>query len=1097
MDDDNDFNNEFEVEHKTAFEGKTESYRMNLSIIKMTDDVIKDGLQTVFEKVKEVLRRRLEKLPKHSRIIATINVEGAMNEYDYTVFALNAFIKLQPREPKADMAEYVKKRVQEAQQKIQTKYSDYSKQNKGDKHLLYLYLQIHKFTDVQSNDSSIEKSLFEIKELEKDSKKIDLGDIVYPVLMDDIPSIAEKNNISINVYMSKQEGVIEGPVYYKMKKKKEKRKNINLLWSCESEHDHFSSEPGINTNRCDGCLNFFDNEKYLELHKSECLRVKTSIPQAKTIQFDNKDRAKKAPFVVYADIETAVSKTLYQNKLTSKDMPNKNWTRNIKKHVPYRYGYYIKCDDEDFSLPFKTDVNPNLEHIVSKFTENLVKDLMTQITKYKNKNPEASIKTVPVLMHNFKSENSCFIVQGSNCQSMYKNYSAIHKIVKSDVGDIQLRFLESRGFLDESLEESIKNMKIVFKEIEKMCSDIRTDDSKDIKETVIGAGGFPFPREYIESPESLRENRFPDLPTTNDDALIYKAMTDTQKQNGRKIWQKIGCRNINDYLELRLKANVLFLADIIEYLRQLCISNYELDLAYYYSIAGLSWDAMLKSTNITLQLLPDVEMLLFIKKAIRGGYIQCSKRMATANNERMLEYDPKKDKSNLMFYDANNLYGHVMCQNLPYGGFEWVDTNVNYKVGEHSDVGYILEVDIDYPDFLHDLHSDFPFFPIKKNVDGNNYKLLVADLGKRKRYVVHYLYLQLLEEQFNEQLKAKKLSKPPKLITKIHRILKFNQKPWLREYIKNNIEKRKMAKATKKDTEEKLFKLLNNCIYGKTMQNVENQGDILLLDNWEDSDNRRGAAHYVLRPDFHSLSICSENMVAIKLHHTNLIFKYPIYVGFCILDLSKAVVYNFHYNVMKKTFKNNITLLYTDTDSLFYEFKGDSYKLLDGKEIEKYFDVEEYANGNYDKLYSCCFKDDMGGQLTKKFVGLKSKMYAIRAESEDKKDKEKMKSPHLPSYVKDKLSLKDYVQCLRSNTPLYKEYNRVRALDHDLYSQNVKRVVISPVEKKRKILDNNIDTLPYHHKLLPRPRPKPRGGVRRGRCGPPPTASGYKRPRAS
>ncbi|CAG9794210.1 unnamed protein product [Diatraea saccharalis] len=1042
----------FEEDHKTAFGGNIESYRINLSPIDMTK--MKDDLDHVYDKLTNIL---ISVLDKNNKIKATLNLQGSMNEYDYTSFAFNATLILYLQNKDIDINQYVKQRINNAKYKIQRKYDDYDSRNGGGKHLVYLYLHIYKINDVEfDDDMSFERSVLEGFNAGKKASDLQdnyLNEIVmdgidHPVQLDDILRIEEMNIFSINVYMLK-DGMepngenIEGPVYYR---KRRKEKHVNLLLRHDNVNSRFSNIPNLklliysnekNGHICDGCLNLFDKVENLRIHQDEeCVRVKTRLPENTFIKFDNSDHAKRVPFVVYADFEAA---TEIINQNVQINMPNENWTKNISKNVPYRYGYYIKCDDNDFSVNVKTDKNLNLKHYVSKFTDNLVEDLKIQIELYTKKYPNASIRTVPVFLHNFKKESSCYIVQGANCQSMHRSYSAIHKTVKTTNGDIQIRFLDSRGFLDEPLAESIKNFKIDFKEIDKICNDDKT------KKILIRNGGLPFPKNYIKSPNNLKETSF--LKRCDYNSSIENKKVDKEYENAILIWKTFNCRNIDDYLVLRLKANILFLADVIEYLRNLCISNYELDPAHYYSIAGFSWNAMLKSTNINLELITDLEMLLFIKKAIRGGYMQCSKRHVVANNKYLQNYDKSKQDVYIMFYDANNLYGHAMCLYLPYGGFKWqpIHPNFDYKVPEDSDIGYILEVDLSYPKELHDLHSDFPLCPKKKTVDGADNKLLVADFKEKKRYVIHHTFLALCE-----RLGLK--------IDKIHRVLQFNQKPWLQRYIKNNIEKRKCA-AT--DSEKKFFKLLNNSIYGKTMQNVENQGDILLLHHWDDTDSQKGALHFINRADYQRLSICSENTVAITLRHTNLTFKYPIYIGFCILDLAKTIMYNFHYGIMKNKLKDNLSLLYTDTDSLIYQFNNeDSYEFVKKDEIKKYFDINEYEKGKNDKIEDCCFKDELKGAIIKEFVGLKSKMYAVDAENTIKK------AAHVPKEVKSTFDIKVYRECLYNNSPLYKEFNRVRAEDHDLYNQKVRKIVLSSNDPKRYISDNKFDTLPWGHYSL-------------------------------
>ena len=222
------------------------------------------------------------------------------------------------------------------------------------------------------------------------------------------------------------------------------------------------------------------------------------------------------------------------------------------------------------------------------------------------------------------------------------------------------------------------------------------------------------------------------------------------------------------------------------------MDSYKLDPLHYYTAPGLTWDALLKHTKIDLELLTDKGMHLFIEKGMHVGISMVSKRHAKANNPHTADYNPEKENNYIMYYDANNLYGWEMSQSLPYSGFKWKAKNKDGKFDKRQKgKSWILEVDLEYPKHLHKLHNDYPLAPKKLSVKEEwlssyqtellenksmiNITKLVLNLMDKKKYVVHYRNLQLY---LSLGMKVKK----------VHRILEFDEKPWMEPYIRLNTE---------------------------------------------------------------------------------------------------------------------------------------------------------------------------------------------------------------------------------------------------------------------------------------------------------------------
>ena len=482
---------------------------------------------------------------------------------------------------------------------------------------------------------------------------------------------------------------------------------------------------------------------------------------------------------------------------------------------------------------------------------------------------------------------------------------------------------------------------------------------------------------------------------------------------------------------------------------------YKLDPCHYYTAPGLAWDACLKLTKQELKLLTDYDMLMMFEKGIRGGISHISKRYAEANNKYMKEFDKTKPSTFIQYLDANNLYGWAMSQKLPTHGFKWMDVNIPsvLKLLEKKDTkqGYIFEVDLEYPSSLWKEHNGYPLAPDRIKLD--KVEKLVSSFLPKKNYVVHYRHLkQHLEMGL--------------ILKKVHRGIKFYQSCWMEPYIRKNTNLRREAKnAFEKD----FFKLMNNSVFGKTIENIRKRQNVVLV------DDRRKALKLSSKPNFDRATIFDENLVAIHMKKTEVYFNKPIYVGQAILDLSKILMYDFHYNYIKKKYGNRAELLMTDTDSLMYLIQTDDVYDDIKKDVKKKFDTSNFPDvhpsriktGVNEKVVGV-FKNEAAANTITHFVGLSSKLYAYLIEILYKKYG-KLKEPEeeeirkakgvKKNVIKKSISFEDYKKCLFSEEVLMKEMNIIRSENHDIYSMTVNKVALSANDDKRLICKNKIDTL--------------------------------------
>ena len=302
-------------------------------------------------------------------------------------------------------------------------------------------------------------------------------------------------------------------------------------------------------------------------------------------------------------------------------------------------------------------------------------------------------------------------------------------------------------------------------------------------------------------------------------------INEKEDQRACDVWKVFKIKNLGECHDLYLKTDVLLLCDVFEKFINVFVKDYCLDPCYYISSSSLSWDAMLKMTGIQLEKISNIDIHLFLEKGMRGGVSYISKRYSKSN-----------ENTEIIYWDKIDLYGWAMIQNLPYCGFKFLsDKEVDNfdldSIAKNSLIGYILEVDFEYCKELHDSHSDYPlcFEKIEINYDMlsryckdiadwydikvGGVKKLVPNLKGKVKYVVHYKNLKYY------------LSLGMKLV-KIHRILSFKQSNWLKSHVDFNTKKRQESTD---EFNKGWHKLLNNCIYGKSIENQRKRMNVKLV----------------------------------------------------------------------------------------------------------------------------------------------------------------------------------------------------------------------------------------------------------------------------
>ena len=421
---------------------------------------------------------------------------------------------------------------------------------------------------------------------------------------------------------------------------------------------------------------------------------------------------------------------------------------------------------------------------------------------------------MPVVFHNLRGYDSHLIIKEiSNFDVSVDVIPNGLETYMAFIVNRNLVFTDSAQFINFSLDSLVGNL--VDEDFKCLSEECEGECLKLVKEKGV------YPYEYMDNFKKFDETELPSKDKFFS-SLRGENISERDYERAKNVWKYFDIKNLGEYHDLYLKTDVLLLCDVFEKFISTCICYYGFDPCHYFRAPGLAWDAMLKMTGIELELIDDIDIHLFIEKGMRGGISYIAKSCRKANNKYMKDYDDSNETVYDMYFDANNLYGLAMTQCLPYGGFKWMSEEEidKFNVGlieENSDEGYILEVDLEYPNELRDLHNDYPLAPEKLKVDNDmlskycsniaeKYKIRVGEVDKlipnlrnKRDYFVNHKNLQLY------------LSLGMKL-TGIHKILKFKQSDWVKKFVLFNTEKRE---NTSNKFEECLVKLMVNSVFVK------------------------------------------------------------------------------------------------------------------------------------------------------------------------------------------------------------------------------------------------------------------------------------------
>ncbi|XP_044740082.1 uncharacterized protein LOC123301410 [Chrysoperla carnea] len=461
----------------------------------------------------------------------------------------------------------------------------------------------------------------------------------------------------------------------------------------------------------------------LEKHSEDCQKqneckivIPTSYMNRNVIQFKNFKNKEHVPLVIYADVECYL-KPIKVNGYS--------YQQKYQQHVAYSIGFYICCTFEDKLNYYKSYRGENCE---KWFATELKEIGLIVHEKYSNPLPVTKLRDAE--KDDFYGATICHIcekplngdrnldhchltgryrgISHKKCNLQYQDCYTI-PVIFHNLSGYDGHFTDSYRHLADSL-DNLSSLLTEYKILHKNCFD--GDDEK--YKLLTRKGVFPY--DYVDNLDKLNERSLPPI-----DSFFNKLnefnISDIDYNHAKKVWKMFDIKTMGEYSDRYLKIDILLLADIFETFRDKTLDLYKLDAAHYYTTPGLAFDAALKITKTTLKTLPDIDMVRFIERGIRGGLSQCSNRYSKANNKYMSDYNCNEDSKYIMYYDVNNLYDDVL------------------SVPDDSPHGYILEVDLKYPEDLHDLHNDLPFCPIREKPPGSKTEKLVTTLTDKERYL--------------------------------------------------------------------------------------------------------------------------------------------------------------------------------------------------------------------------------------------------------------------------------------------------------------------------------------------------------------------------
>ncbi|CAG8808468.1 14619_t:CDS:2, partial [Cetraspora pellucida] len=644
------------------------------------------------------------------------------------------------------------------------------------------------------------------------------------------------------------------------------------------------------------------------------------------------------------------------------------------------------------------------ENATQEFVKRIDKKLVQINTICKNKfdrNNKDKVSVhchITVVFHNFRGYDSHLV-----CESVGKFVNAhqikviaetFERYKSMKVG--QLKYIDSMQFMNNSLANLTKNLGNNYS----ITSQHFKDYSSDQISLASHKGVYPY--DYIDSQERFKETEL--LSIHEFHSILKGKISQDDYHHAQKVWKTFSCKTLEEYHNLYLKIDVLSLADIWTQFRITCMQYYELDPSHYVSAPALAWDAMLKMTGVKIELFTDMSMYDFKEDAKRKTF------------------DPSKPTIWISYIDANNLYGWAMSQYLLIGNYKWEVSHKYLKDNPNEQKKYFEKILNTKADAKREYFLKInTHFSLKTHDYLSDLSPAVENIAVSKDMLCPYT------TELVDNLDSRRFSATEKLVP----------------HLVFNTEKQQGAKnAFEKD----FFKLMNNSVYGKTMENIRKYQDVKLMAMNNEQDEKK-FINQIRKPSFKYAKQLGNTLVGAHMGKASVTLNKPIIVGASVLGLSKLLIYHFWYRYVKERYGDKAQLGYKDTDSYLFQVKTkDIYK--DMAERPDLFDLN-------DSKTIGLFKDETPGNVITESYHIRAKSYHYVLADKSTKSKHKGVSKKGINEMATNLYM-----------PVLEGSLLDDPIDRSLLSEQEAmqtEKALCPIDTKRWILSDKITSLPYWH----------------------------------